>query len=93
MLDPVNRKSPCACCGYLTLSTSTRDSYEICPICYWEDDQIQNADPSYAGGANGSSLKQAQVNFKSYGACDLAARLHVRPPTAKDARADGWRPL
>jgi len=26
----------CPCCGYLTLPE--RGAYDICPVCFWEDD-------------------------------------------------------
>jgi hypothetical protein len=42
----------CRCCGFLTLSDPSYGSYEICPVCFWEDDPVQNEDPSNAGGAN-----------------------------------------
>lgn len=64
------RRYTCSCCGYKTLVEGTRDSYEICVVCYWEDDFVQNEDPDYEGGANEVSLRQAQENFKIYGACE-----------------------
>ena len=39
----------------------TEGTYEICPVCGWEDDPVQGADPDYAGGANAWSLKDAQA--------------------------------
>ena len=33
-------------------------SYEICPICKWEDDLVQEKDPSFKGGANVLSLNE-----------------------------------
>jgi hypothetical protein len=32
--------------------------FEICPLCDWQDDNVQNADPDYAGGANEMSLNE-----------------------------------
>ena len=34
------------------------NSYEICPVCGWENDKQQKNDPEYAGGANNLSLIQ-----------------------------------
>jgi Cysteine-rich CPCC len=31
-------------------------SFAICPVCEWEDDNVQLADPHYQGGVNGISL-------------------------------------
>lgn len=30
------KKYKCLCCGYQTLDT--RGEYDICPVCFWEDD-------------------------------------------------------
>jgi hypothetical protein len=33
-------------------------SYDICEVCGWEDDNVQENDPDYRGGANELSLNQ-----------------------------------
>ena len=49
-------KKKCACCGNLTLR---KDSlFEICCVCGWENDDIQEDNPDLAGGANDLSLNQ-----------------------------------
>ena len=48
----------CPCCGNKTLTT--RDEFEICGICGWEDDDVQSSDPDFAGGANDMSLNEAK---------------------------------
>ncbi|MBO6518428.1 MAG: hypothetical protein JJ900_16205 [Rhodospirillales bacterium] len=72
--------APCSCCGYLTLSGPGHDTYEICPVCGWEDDPVQHEDPHYAGGANDESLRDAQRNFRETGAANRSAVNQVRPP-------------
>ena len=71
---------PCPCCGFLTLGESPPGSYEICPVCWWEDDQVQYRDPSYEGGANRVSLAQARRNFLDFGASDPDFVNQARPP-------------
>src|SRR6185312_9824286 len=66
------------CCGYLTRAKPACGSYDICPVCFWEDDAVQLADPDYEGGANGPSLRQAQRYFAEHGACDAESLKHVR---------------
>jgi len=56
----------CPCCGYNTLKT--RDNYEICFLCSWEDDGQDDEDANRVrGGPNGDySLTEARENFKQY---------------------------
>ena len=35
-------KYSCPCCGYLVYEENPSGSYEVCPVCYWEYDDIQN---------------------------------------------------
>jgi hypothetical protein len=71
---------PCQCCGFLTLSDPQIGSYEICPVCYWEDDAVQAEDPTYAGGANRVCLNDARKNFVRFGACEEVSIPRVRAP-------------
>lgn len=49
----------CPCCGKYDFSEG--GSYEICPVCNWEDDPVQEEDPIFGGGANTMSLNEARV--------------------------------
>lgn len=40
------------------------DDFDVCPICGWENDGIQNADPDYKGGANYISLNEAREQYR-----------------------------
>ncbi|WP_448262693.1 CPCC family cysteine-rich protein [Microbacterium aurum] len=51
---------PCPCCGHLTLGQPP-GSYELCPVCFWEDDAVQLRWPTYPGGANRPSLMPRRV--------------------------------
>jgi hypothetical protein len=51
---------PCPGCGFLTYDAPPGGSFDICPVCGWEDDYVQLADPEYRGGANGVSLADHQ---------------------------------
>lgn len=64
---PSDEPYPCPCCHHPTLGE--RGSYEICGICFWEDD---GQDDPYAdeirGGPNGAlSLTQARRNLETCG--------------------------
>ncbi|WP_285616306.1 CPCC family cysteine-rich protein, partial [Pseudobacillus badius] len=79
-------KYTCPCCGYKTLDEEPTDTYEICEICFWEDDGVQFRDPDYEGGANEVSLRQAQHNFIKFGACDKGSLKFVRHPNNSDIK-------
>ena len=81
---------PCPCCGYRTLSE--RDYYELCPVCFWEDDPEQAERPWGWGGANGISLVEGQQAYLRYGAVDSEAVSKVRPARVNEARDEGWQP-
>lgn len=73
-------KHACCCCGYLTLGEAPPGTYEICPVCGWEDDFVQFEDPDIEGGANQVSLNVARAYFKAIGASDRNYLDNVRKP-------------
>lgn len=75
---------PCPCCGYLTFYDESYGSFEICPVCFWEDDDVQNDDPRFDGGANGISLIEAKENFTKYGAIKKDFINDVRKPLVEE---------
>jgi hypothetical protein len=83
---------PCPCCGHSTFHEHP-GSYDICPVCFWDDDAIQLRWPTYTGGANKPSLVQAQQTFAATGAKELRKLGYVRLPTADEVRDPGWRPV
>jgi len=79
---------PCPCCGCLTLHG--RGSYEVCPVCFWEDD---GQDDPYAdevwGGPNGRlSLATARENYRRIGASDEASIPKVRAPLPSESASE-----
>jgi hypothetical protein len=71
----------CPCCGYLTLDE--HGGFEICPVCYWEDDGQTDIDADQVrGGPNRDlSLTQARANYPKYGAISPEFVKFVRKPT------------
>lgn len=89
----MSEKFTCPCCGYKTLSEKASGTYEICEVCYWEDDDIQLEDPTYEGGANIVSLIQAQKNFLEFGACEREMMQFVRQPFEDEPKDELWKPV
>jgi hypothetical protein len=80
----------CPCCGYVVFEEPP-GSYAICPICFWEDDEVQLRFPTLRGGANGPSLIEAQQNFSQLGACEQRFTGNVRMPDVDENRDPDWR--
>jgi hypothetical protein len=89
----IDSKFACSCCGSKTFREQPNGSYDICPVCFWEDDLIQLNDPNFEGGANRVSLKQGQKNFIEFGACEIEMIRYVRQPTKDEERDEIWKPL
>jgi hypothetical protein len=70
----------CPCCKYRTLPEQPPGTFNVCPVCFWEDERVQFEDPSLRGGANEVSLVEAQENFRRFGAAAERCLPHVRPP-------------
>ncbi|MEM1415065.1 MAG: CPCC family cysteine-rich protein [Myxococcota bacterium] len=81
-LRGVNGRWSCPCCGCFTLDEQPPGSHLVCPVCYWEDDSVQYADPTLSGGANRVDLTTARRNYLAYGATEGGYVPHVREPTA-----------
>lgn len=69
----------CPCCGCKTLSERT--AFEICEVCFWEDDGQDDGDADEnRGGPNGAlSLTEARANYLRFGACEAKMVENVRP--------------
>jgi hypothetical protein len=70
----------CPCCRFRTLHE--RGGFEICPVCYWEDDGQDESDAdSRWGGPNGVlSLTDARNNYSQFKTCDPRFIEHCREP-------------
>ncbi len=77
-------KYRCPCCGYKTLDE--RGGYDICPVCFWEDDgqDEEDAETNRPLGPNHLSLVQAREMYRRIGACEERLLLYVRPPLPEE---------
>ncbi|MET3243442.1 hypothetical protein ABIE53_000187 [Burkholderia sp. OAS925] len=58
----------CACCDHF--SVGSNEDWEICAVCFWEQDPLSLTHPDFPSGANhGLSLREARRNFEQFGAC------------------------
>lgn len=82
-------REPCPCCGHRTLRE--RGGFEVCPVCFWEDDGQDDVDAHVdRGGPNGgSTLWQARTRFLKYGA-STGSGPHVRRASADEPKVRHW---
>lgn len=78
----------CPCCYCRTLGE--RAVFEICPVCFWEDDGQDDYDADIVrGGPNGKlSLTQARSNYEESGACQKEVVANVRKPRPEELPDD-----
>lgn len=73
----------CPVCSYRTLHS--RGEFEICPVCFWEDEgDIENIDVPTYGPNNGLSLADAKKHFQQFGAVDESLVSKVRKPNTEE---------
>lgn len=58
----------CPCCKYYSFVDYDDAFFEICSICFWQNDT--NELDKCSGANHGLTLRQAQINFLKFGACD-----------------------
>ena len=67
-----------------TLDEKPSDTYQICEVCYWEDDPVQSHNDEYMDGANNISLKKARINYAKFGASSEKLVRYVRKPRPEE---------
>ncbi|WP_312287634.1 CPCC family cysteine-rich protein [Chryseobacterium gleum] len=64
VIGVAEKLNPCPCCNFRTIFE--KGNYQICPVCFWEDDG--NMNDMKNSSANHMTLKEAKDNFKTKGA-------------------------
>jgi len=74
-----------------TTSLWVSGEFEICPVCFWEDDGQDDHDADHIrGGPNGMlSLTEARRNYVAFGACDERSKEFVRAPLPEEKVSAG----
>lgn len=71
----------CPVCKYHTFEIV--GDWDICAVCGWNSDPVQEAMPDDPTGANGISLNQARANFEQFGAISQQILNDVDPEARK----------
>jgi hypothetical protein len=68
----------CDCCDHFTIPGGC--DYEICPVCFWEQDAFGISEPEEPSGANhGLTLHEGRKDFLLFGACAARFKANVIP--------------
>ncbi len=59
-------------------------AFNICPVCFWEDDPAQSIYPDLEYGANAVTLNEAKQNFKAFRVSDKKFITFVREPREEE---------
>ncbi|MCU1480744.1 MAG: hypothetical protein JWQ19_1530 [Subtercola sp.] len=70
-----NRKSKCEVCGNFTVDPI---GWDICPVCFWEDDGLD--EPDRHSPSNYMTLAEGRAAFAALGAVEQRFEAKVRPP-------------
>jgi hypothetical protein len=79
---------PCPCCGFFTLNEQS-PSDDICPVCFWQDDFVDNHDTDVLG-PNPVRLSVARMNYNAFGASHRRRLPHVRKPRPEEGPPKPW---
>jgi hypothetical protein len=85
------KKYTCFICGFRTLDE--RCDWEICPVCFWEDDVLATTEDRASSANRGMMVSTAQANFIRYGAVLPELVSKVRPPSSGEEKDPGWKPF
>ena len=58
--------------------------HDICPVCFWENDVFVTSDDEPSDENHGISLRTAQENYRSFGACARTMLRYVREPKPEE---------
>lgn len=81
---PLGTRYACPCCDCYTFEEQPPGTFAICPVCWWEYENVQFADPDYRGGANKPSLREARETYRRIGVSKERHLLRARAPLPEE---------
>lgn len=80
-------KEQCPVCRCYTLEV--RYDWEICPVCFWEDDVHEVGRDPVSPANRGMRLSRARENYLTLGAIDERCVEHTRDPLPDELPPEG----
>ena len=78
----MNKK--CPCCGNYTIDSDDEIIFDICPVCFWQYDEVAHDKPDTILGANSVTLTEARNTYLRFGACEQRFVSQVRKPLPEE---------
>lgn len=72
IIGEVDKLEKCPCCEYRTIVKTK--AYEVCPVCFWEDD---GSSLDKYSSCNRMTLKEGKENFKKYKSCNSNTKTNL----------------
>ena len=67
MMTNKEGKYQCPCCECFTYSEKPINTFQLCEVCFWEDDGETNLD--VISNPNRITIRKGRENFSKFGAC------------------------
>ena len=79
----------CCCCGYHVLDDAPQ-SFDVCPVCYWQDAGFDWNMYWWNFAENGLSLEDGRRNFEETGVSNRTSTKCVRSPLPDELPRHDW---
>ena len=80
----------CPCCGNFTIEDTWINGEplevitDICSVCFWNFDLVDQENPDRPMGPNAVSLNQSKKNYEKFGAVEQRLFKYVREPLPEE---------
>ena len=74
----------CPCCGNYTIDSDDEIICDICPVCFWQYDDVAHDKPDTMLGANNVTLNEARNTYLRFGASEQKFVSKVRKPLPEE---------
>ena len=84
-------KATCMICGHKTLES--RCDWDICPVCFWEDDVILEGVDKVSPANMDLRVSESQANYMVFRSSSKQHVSSVRKPMPDEELDPTWQPL
>ena len=74
----------CPCCGFYTFAEPLNGTYDICPVCFWENDVFDPGEDQPSDENHGMTLAEGREAYKRLGAVREELLPYAREPLPEE---------